>query len=384
MSLAWGLPLGFAALAALLVPLLLHLDRRRALRTLPFAAMRWLGDRHRPRRTWRLSEWLLLMLRLLLVACLALWLAQPLLRGWVAGERWLAVVPGVAASEIAAAAAEADRIVWLAPGFPAQDQPQPPAVGAIASLLRELDARLAADEGLRVLVPAELSGLDAAAIELSHRVDWRVVAGSQVLPDTVAASPRRHVLALRYADDADAAVPFLRAAVAAWGRSASFAVEFDEGPQDRALPARADALIWLGDAPTPAALALAEDGATLLRIPSHASGSAPATSADAQVVWPPSARRLGRGRQLQLDTPLDPQTLPELHSAGFPGMLHRVLFGDVPPPSRAHAGDVRPGHADASFLPREVPLRPWLGWIVAALFLLERVLANGPRLRGAG
>lgn len=383
MSLIWGLPLGLTALAALLVPLLLHLDRRRALRTLPFAAMRWIGDRQRPRRTWRLSEWLLLVLRLLLVACLALWLAQPLLRGWGAGERWLAIVPGVAASEIAAAAVEADRIVWLAPGFPAHDQPQPLTQGATASLLRELDARLAEDDHLQVLVPTELSGLDAAAIELSHLVDWRVVAGSQLLPEVVAASPHRRVLALRHADDVDATLPFLRAAVASWANSESLAVEFDEGPQDRALPAHADALIWLGDAPTPAALALAEDGATLLHIPSHASLSDAAASTNERAAWPPTAQRFGRGWGLHLETPLDPRTLPELHSAEFPGMLHRVLFGDAPPPSRADAEDVRPSHADASIPPRETPLRPWLAWIVAALFLLERVLASGRRLGGA-
>lgn len=382
MSLVWGLPLGLAALAALLVPLLLHLDRRRALRTLPFAAMRWIGDRHRPRRTWRLTEWLLLALRLVLVASLALWLAQPLLRGWGVGERWLAIVPGVAASEIAAAAVEADRIIWLVPGFPAQDQPLPPAYGATASLLRELDARLAPDDPLRVLVPAELAGLDAAAIELSRPVDWRVVAGSQVSPAAETTPARRRLLALRYADGADVSLPFVRAAVASWAQSASLAVELDEGMQDRPLPANADALVWLGDAPDAAALALAERGATLLHIPSPSGTSDAATSIDVLASWPPSAQRLGRGRRLHLEAPLDPQTLPDLHSAEFPGMLHRVLFDDAPSPSRAYAGDVHPSHADTTHAPHETPLRPWFAWIIAALFLLERVLANGRRLGG--
>ena len=382
MSLVWGLPLGLAALAALLVPLLLHLDRRRALRTLPFAAMRWIGDRHRPRRTWRWTEWLLLALRLALVACLALWLAQPLLRGWGAGERWLAIVPGVAEPEIAAAAAEADRIVWLAPGFPAQEQPPPPVHGATASLLRELDTRLAPDDRLRVLVPTELAGLDAAAIELSRDVDWRVVAGTRVFPATKTATSRKHLLALRHSDGADASLRFVRAAVASWAQSTSLAVEFDEGALDRPLPARVDALIWLGDAPAAAALALAERGATLLHIPSH-SNAADAPSTDAQVAWPRPVRRLGQGKQLHLASPLDPQMLPDLHSAEFPVLLHRVLFGDAPPPSRARAEDVHPLHVETMHPPRDTPLRPWFAWAIAVLFLLERLLANGRRLGGA-
>ena len=68
-------PLGLAALAALVVPLLVHLRRRTEEVPLDFAALRWLDPRPRPRRRLRFDEWLLLALRLLLVALLALLLA---------------------------------------------------------------------------------------------------------------------------------------------------------------------------------------------------------------------------------------------------------------------------------------------------------------------
>lgn len=84
MNLAFLAPAALAALAALLVPLLIHLQRRPEQRVVEFAALRWLSERVRPRQRLRLTEWLLLLLRLLLVAALALWLAQPV---------WLAYLP---------------------------------------------------------------------------------------------------------------------------------------------------------------------------------------------------------------------------------------------------------------------------------------------------
>ena len=265
--------------------------------------------------------------------------------------------------------------------MPEYDGSPPPDTGATASLLRELDSRLAPDETLRVLVPTELGGLDAAAIELVHAIDWHVVAGAQALPDALALPAQQRVLALRYADENDASLPYLRAAIAAWTLSPSLAVALDEGLQLQALPARVDALTWVGDTPTASAREAAGNGATLLHIPVT---SAPevAASASEPTTWPPPAQRLGRVSVFTLPTVLDPDTLPELHSAEFPGMLHRMLFGELPSPVRAFAEHVRPGRGEATRAPHDVPLRPWLAWAIAALFVLERILANGRR-RGA-
>ncbi|MBC7991570.1 MAG: BatA domain-containing protein, partial [Luteimonas sp.] len=71
MTLSLLLPIGLAALAALLLPLLVHLARRSEQRLVPFAALRWLQAKPQPRRKRRFEEHWLLLLRLLLLAALA-------------------------------------------------------------------------------------------------------------------------------------------------------------------------------------------------------------------------------------------------------------------------------------------------------------------------
>ncbi len=75
MGLSLLFPLGLAALAAWLLPLLIHLARRQESRLTEFAALRWLRAQPRPRQRIRVDEWPLLLLRLLLLALLALLLA---------------------------------------------------------------------------------------------------------------------------------------------------------------------------------------------------------------------------------------------------------------------------------------------------------------------
>lgn len=178
MSLALLLPAGLAALAALLLPLLIHLARRSEQRITDFAALRWLAAKPRPRRKRRFDERLLLCLRLLLLAALALLLARPVLSGRPDATPWLVAAPGVpAASARDAAGGDRDvRLRWLAPGFPGLDRPAPAAPVPVASLLRELDATLPAGTPLTVLVPAVLDGADAQRPRLSREVDWRIVA----------------------------------------------------------------------------------------------------------------------------------------------------------------------------------------------------------------
>ena len=87
MNLAFLLPAGLAALAALVVPLLLHLARRHEQTPTDFAALRWLRQKPKPRHRIRFDEWPLLLLRLLLLALLSLWLARPVLSGLAAVGR---------------------------------------------------------------------------------------------------------------------------------------------------------------------------------------------------------------------------------------------------------------------------------------------------------
>ena len=77
MNLSLLLPAGLFALGALLLPLLIHLQRRRE--TPPprlFAALAFIDQQARPKRRLRFRDLPLLLLRLLLLAVLALLLAR--------------------------------------------------------------------------------------------------------------------------------------------------------------------------------------------------------------------------------------------------------------------------------------------------------------------
>lgn len=368
MTLAWGLPLAWTALAALLVPLLLHLDRRRTLQPLRFAALRWLGAARKPQRTLRIREWLLLLLRVVLLAAVVAWLAQPLLHGtWRAPRGWLVVTPG--SSTAAIERTEDQPAVWLAPGFPSLDAP--PAVDGrvpVASLLREIDAQLQPGDRLRVIVPRELDGLDAEALALVHPVDWQIDA-TATMPEPAAEPP---LLAIRADATDNASHRSWRNLLAAWNASPRFAVRVDEGSHDAAIPADASALVWFGSEGNGLREWL-RHGGTVLQIGGGDEDARIAPDGAPSKVAAPSGTHL---RFAHFDT----ARAPALRDPAFPESLHVALFGPPPPPTRADAASVAPRASNATFDPPPTPLRDVLAIAVVLLFLVERVLANGRRL----
>ena len=127
MSLALLLPAGLAALAALLLPLLIHLARRSEQRPIPFAALRWLRQKPKPRHRIRFDEWLLLAVRLLLLVAAG---AAARAAGAVRRRQQGAVGGGGARRRPGSRHARCrqrrtQRWHWLAPGFPALDAPAP-------------------------------------------------------------------------------------------------------------------------------------------------------------------------------------------------------------------------------------------------------------------
>ncbi len=204
-------PLGLAALAALAIPLIIHIARRNESRTVQFAAMRWLEARPRPRRRMRFDELWLLAVRLLLLTLLALWLAQPALFGVTDDRPVVAVVPG--AVESAAPEIEGARRVWLAPDFPDLASPAPPASANPISLLRELDASLPPEASLTVVAPSILDGVDAERPVLSRAVDWRVAQAPSPAEVDPPEPPR---LVVRYDDAHAGGVRYFRAVAMAW------------------------------------------------------------------------------------------------------------------------------------------------------------------------
>jgi hypothetical protein len=406
------LPAGLLALAGVLVPLLIHLIRRSEMLVSDFAALRWLAAKARPRRRLRFDERLLLAVRLLLIASIAALLAQPTLTGWPAARDWLLVVPGVAVADLPTPDSEREvERRWLAPGLLPLSAPTP-AAGPTSSLLRELDATLAPDSGITVLVPVELAGLDGERPRLSRAVDWRVLdTDAGAAPDTPAARPfgaDALSLWLAFAPERAAELRYLRAAAAS-SAPASVHTGVDAAEADFAADSQglaisgeialpdaldtvdwpafgADWLIWLSDDPLPSAVTdWVAAGGQVLRI-----GTAlDAANGEPVTLWrgthPTRALRasaLGSGRVLALNAPLTPERLPELLDPGFPNLLRSWLAEAGPMPSLAPAESHAPDVGLPAYPPPARGLSEWLAVLIALLFLVERWLASAPgRLR---
>ncbi len=170
-------PLLLWGLAAVAVPILIHLLLRQRPRPRPWAAMRWLlaADREASRR-WKLTNWLLLLLRCLAVALLALAVARPALPGLGGGDHLVLVVDRsasmgargadagpLAEAQAAIAAAELPYARWslvavAAPGRAGPDGTEVVASGSRGQVLEAL-ARLAAAP-----LPGGLDGADPQTV----------------------------------------------------------------------------------------------------------------------------------------------------------------------------------------------------------------------------
>ncbi|MBW8368796.1 MAG: hypothetical protein K0M70_13170, partial [Arenimonas sp.] len=163
----------------------------------------------------------------------------------------------------------------------------------------------------------------------------------------------------------------------------ALAASLDIAGIDAALPAHQRPLVWLapGELPT-ALLEWIRFGGTAL--------------VDAEATWPlPDAgtpigqtpvgqalarsAALGRGRVLQFAQPLVPASMPELLQPDFPDRLRALLETAPPAPPRADARAYAPLTGGPSFPETPRDLSPWLLWLAAALFALERWLASGRR-----
>ena len=144
MSPALLAPFALVALAALAIPVVIHIARRTQTRTVAFAALRWLKRDPKRRRRLRIDERRLLAARLALLAAVVLGLAQPVLRGLADDRPVFAVAPGVDPARLPAPRREGARRIWLAPGFPSVDNAPPTGSEGqdLVSLIRQLDADL--------------------------------------------------------------------------------------------------------------------------------------------------------------------------------------------------------------------------------------------------
>ncbi|UHQ18771.1 BatA domain-containing protein [Lysobacter sp. KIS68-7] len=379
MNLAFLLPAGLAALAAVLLPLLIHLARRSEQRPTVFAALQWLRQKPKPRHRIRFDEWLLLLVRVLLVALLAVLLARPVLFGAASDAPWVAVAPGVelAAAKHVNAPANA-RWHWLAPGFPALAA-APTKDAPITSLLRELDASLPPKVALIVVVPERLDGVDAQLPTLSRRVDWRVVGATSSAEAARATAASPPALAVRYAPARVDSVRYLRAAMTAWQSSGAP----DIAAAGQALSPGAKHLAWLVPGPVPAdVVAWVEGGGTVLLDAQASLAGMPAVVPawrDGDGALLAEGASLGRGRVLRLTRPLAPADMPVLLDGDFPQQL-RALFEPAPPaPARARAVDHAPVTGAVAYAQPPRELTPWLLLLIVLVFAIERWLATAAR-----
>lgn len=376
MSPALLLPAGLAALAALAIPLVIHIARRTESRTVDFAALRWLDAAPKPRRSLTLDERMLLALRLMLLAVLALILAQPVLWGVNGDRRVVAVAPGVAPDFAGQVIGDDDHAVRLAPGFPEFAGSSPEASSDTVSLIRQLDAELPPRTPLTVVVPAVLDGVDAERPRLSRRVEWRVGPPAPARPAPRQTPPPS--LSVRHAPDAEEDVRYFRAAAAAWV-AADARPAFDAAPSSQALNAAADVLIWLVPGPLPPAVAawVRNGGTALVSLETRAPVEGETSVAWRDPVGEPLAvaGRLGQGRVVRLTRPLEPSLIPQLVEPAFPDALLEMLTAP-PAPARVAAADHAPLTGAAPYDQPPFDTRPWLAVILALVFVGERWMAT--------
>ncbi|MBW8312185.1 MAG: BatA domain-containing protein [Rhizobium sp.] len=371
-------PLGLLALLGLALPLLVHLARREEQVPTMFAALRWLQARRKPQRRLRLEEFLLLALRLLLVAGLALLLAVPFLRGATGAPAWVLVHPALDPAQVERNPETPAR--WLAPGFPPLEEPAPAAAVPVASLLRQADGELAATTVLTVWLPDRVAGFDGERPRLSRTVDWRVLPTSATsASEDPKAAP--FALAIRHAPDRADQARWLRAAQEAWQvDTGADAPAGDAAITGAPLPESAQAVAWLAPGELPPEIrAWIEAGGTAL----VAHDATWPTARDEEPAsdntdWL-SETRHGAGRVLQLRQPLYAEAFPALLEPDFPARLRARLEAAPPAPTLADAAAMAPRTGADGFEPAPRPLEPWLLAALLLLFALERWFAASPR-----
>lgn len=387
MSISLLLPSALLALGALLLPLLVHLVRQTDQTRIAFAAMRWLVARPQPRRRPRFSEWLLLLVRLLLLTLLALWLAQPVLLDRADARPWLVVHPAISLARLPPVASSDEQRRWLAPGFPSLEQPAPATSASIGSLLRELDASLPPDAPLRVVVPERFDATDAQRPRLVRAVTWIPIEGTSSF-NAIHTAPLRLQVAVVSDDAHRATLRYLHAAATAWASEAkppAPADELDDIAATTPLPGTTTHLLWLSTSAVPALHRqwVRNGGVVLL---AQDSPTSDLDWQEAEIAWrshdgSPVALRLadGKGAWIRMLVPMEPQSLPELLEPDFPDAL-RTLLSPAPVAMRTWATGYAPTQGEpATYARMPEPLGPWLALLIALLFGVERWLATAAR-----
>ena len=363
----FGWPLGLASLAALLVPLIIHLARRRAEQPIRVGSLRHLPATAAPRRArWRFTEPWLLAVRLLVLALLALFIARLFLRGDPPerGPVSILVVPsGVPEDSLRRFLPAFDSV--LAAGAELRRTP----MADLWSEIAELDAALPPGSTMSIAAPIELRLTGVRPALGSSVALHRIPTPASSVPAPVA--PTSRTLRVVVAADSAHVVQAQRVA-AAFRAVAELRGDSLELVETATVPAGDAWIVWLSDAdPTPGHLAAVAAGATLL------TARVPGTKAVPRSI---SVEPVERG--LVIIVP--PLGAPSLDGT-FPGLVARIwpdptrLAPTDSPLRRVAASQLQPAHGSTArtAAPRTEP-GPVLLVLAFALFLVERWLAHRP------
>ncbi len=357
-------PLWLAALAALVIPLALHLWSRRPRQVIRVGTLRHLGEVPPARaRSTRLSEPLLLLLRLLILAAIVLALAGPRIRGATLGRpaRLLLVDPAHHADPLLDSLNAARAVVrLLSPGLPERRLPLDPADAAVEPLplwdaLRQADPLVADGGTLDIYARPRAARLGAVRPALRSTVRWHAPA---------AAATRRWLVSLTTLPG-DSAEALLGA-----GNAAGVEYSRLRAPDPGMLPLAA------GRTPAPAI-------PRRLHVPGADSSRRLALAIRAVNEELGQRVTLAAIGDTTLDLPphlLSAEALADSLLARWPW---RPELADTADPREVSLATVLPrAAAAASVAPLEIRTRELL-FLAALLLLLERWLASRPRRRAA-
>ena len=382
-------PLWLLGLAAIAVPIAIHLRGKRVGRVVRVGSVRWLDGvpaAWAPAR--RVRRIPLLLLRCAVLVALSLALARPYLRA-SGGEAWVLVAPEVASRVSLDSLRRLGRVRLLATGFPSIDRVPPdstPQPTDIWSLLREADAAAPAGVRLVVVAPGTVAYLRGVRPELSHAVEYVAAPADSVRPaDQRTGGPVTIYFAPGYEDDARYLSLAFRAAAMARGVTEAVSVL----PATDSLPDVATPLVaWLGGSGVPDGVQrwLAQ-GRSILT-----DGDTSAAADGDRVVWRGPAGEpllLARGLHYRLRGRFHPSTLPAVLTPDFaewvdtlwaPGPI-RAVAPALPISARQRTPRSSSGTVAAAWHDPEAGRRTALALLLLAtlLWTTERALVSRER-----
>lgn len=382
-------PMALWALTAMAIPIAIHLFSHYRGKKQPFAAVRFIPTAPAEQlRDIRLTERLLLLVRCLLLALLALLLAQPQWAATPLGDaRSVLLSPRAFANAGRSAIQQAQAIAaqqqtqarWLATDFPLlNDQPTPPVTSPAWSLLAELQNDIDPNTELTVLVADDPAETLWRKPDFIHSIDWQTVADSAPpapapMPVAIAASGQR------FEDERH-----VRAALNAL-QTAGYVTVLDD-------PADARLIITLDDAPCPAnerSWRLCDSNGAQAATSVHHFDQQPfdilavASVSDHALLEDAAGNALAfalrDNKQLIFASRFHPDHASIVGSRYFPDLLK--LFIDAVPAARnsnAATGEQTIQVTNTS------SILPWLALIAMLLWLLERWMARPGTKRPEG